>query len=255
MRRAVIAAAVCTALVAPACSSSAGAKSSAGHLSGSIKVFAASSLKEAFTTLGSQFEAAHQDTKVIFNFDASSALASSITQGQQADVFASASTKNMGTVVSAGDASASTSFVSNTMEIATPAGNPAKVTGIADLAEPGLKVALCDPAVPCGATAQEVFDKAKVGVRAITTEPDVKATLAVVEIKEVDAGMVYVTDVRAAGSKVTGVKIPDDINASTSYPIAALKNSGNPDLAKAWVDYVLSDVGQKVLRGAGFSRP
>ena len=118
-----------------------------------------------------------------------------------------------------------------------------------------MKVALCDPAVPCGATAQQVFKNAHVSVRPVSSEPDVKSTLAKVEIKEVDAGMVYVTDVKAAGDKVTGVPIPAAVNATTTYPIAVLKSSANSALAHAWVSYVLSAAGQKVLREAGFSAP
>lgn len=229
--------------------------SAGGGLSGSITVFAASSLTEAFTTLGQQFKRAHPGTDVTFNFDSSSTLAESITQGQQADVFASASPKNMATVVSAGDAANPTNFVKNRMEIATPPGNPAHIRTVADLGKPGVKVALCDPAVPCGSTAQEVFVNAKVTVKATASEPDVKSTLGVIETKEVDAGMVYVTDVRSAGSKVVGVKIPDAINASTTYPIAVVTKSQNQPLAQAWVAYVLSAAGQKVLTADGFLRP
>jgi molybdate transport system substrate-binding protein len=254
MKRVLALAAAAVTLTA-GCASSGSASSKSGGLSGSITVFAASSLQEAFTTLGKQFEAAHAGTSITFNFDASSALATSITQGQQSDVFASASTKNMDTVVKAGDASEPTDFVSNTMEIATPAGNPAHITAVTDLAKKNVKVALCDPAVPCGATAQMVFEHAKITVAPSASEQDVKSTLAVVETKEVDAGMVYVTDVRAAGDKVTGVPIPDSLNASTTYPIATLTRSGNPVLAKAWVDYVLSSAGQKVLQNDGFSAP
>jgi molybdate transport system substrate-binding protein len=241
-----------------ACSSSgspSGSSGSSSGLSGSITVFAASSLKEAFTTLGDQFMKAHSGTTVTFSFDASSTLAEDITQGQKSDVFASASPKNMDTVVQAGDADTPTNFVKNRMEIATPPGNPAGIKTVADLAKSGVKVALCDPAVPCGSTALEVFANAKVTVKATASEPDVKSTLGVVETKEVDAGMVYVTDVRAAGSSVEGVPIPDDINASTTYPIAALKKSGNHDLAQAWVNYVLSPDGQKVLTADGFLKP
>lgn len=229
--------------------------SSSGSVSGSITVFAASSLKEAFTTLGDQFMKAHPGTTINFNFDASSTLAESITQGQQSDVFASASPKNMDTVVQAGDAAAPTNFVKNRMEIATPPGNPAGIKTVADLAKPGVKVALCDPAVPCGSTALEVFANAKVTVKPTANEPDVKSTLGVVETKEVDAGMVYVTDVRTAGSAVDGIPIPADINASTTYPIATLKKSGNHALAQAWVNYVLSVSGQHVLIADGFLKP
>jgi molybdate transport system substrate-binding protein len=242
-------------LMAAGCSSSGGsAKSSGttGGLSGGITVFAASSLTEAFNTLAKQFKSAHSGTKITFKFDASSALATDITQGQKSDVFASASTKNMDSVT---QAVKPTNFVSNTMEIATPPGNPAKITSVNDLAKSSVKVALCDPAVPCGATAQQVFTNAKITVKPVSSEPDVKSTLAKVEIKEVDAGIVYVTDVRAAGSKVTGVEIPSDVNASTTYPISVLKDSSNMDLAQAWVDYVLSNDGQKVLLADGFSAP
>jgi molybdate transport system substrate-binding protein len=253
-------AAAALALVVSACSSSGGPDGSGGSpgrsgsatLSGSITVFAASSLTEAFGTLGQKFEAAHPGTTIRFKYDASSALAADITQGQKSDVFASASTKNMAAVA---QAVKPTDFVSNTMEIATPPGNPAKITGVADLAKASVKVALCDPAVPCGATAQQVFSKAKITVKPVSNEPDVKSTLAKVEIREVDAGVVYVTDVRAAGAKVTGVPIPAGINASTTYPISVLKDSANPTLAQAWVDYVLSDAGRAVLTADGFSAP
>lgn len=239
-----------------ACSSSGRSSGNgSGGLSGSITVFAASSLKEAFTTLGDRFMKAHPGTTLTFNFDASSSLAQSITQGQQADVFASASAKNMDTVVQAGDADAPKDFVKNRMEIATPPGNPAGIKTVADLARPGVKVALCDPAVPCGSTALQVFKNAKVSVRPTASEPDVKTTLGVVETKEVDAGMVYVTDVRSAGNSVVGVTIPDNVNASTTYPIAVLSKSGNHNLAQAWVDYVLSARGQRVLIADGFLKP
>ena len=254
----VLATAAITGALLAGCSSSGGAPSSSATgssaaLSGSITVFAASSLTEAFTTLGTQFQAAHPGTTVKFDFDSSSTLASSITEGKPADVFASASATNMSTVTAAGDAASPTDFVKNTMEIATPPGNPAKITGVADLAKSGVKVALCEVAVPCGATAAKVFANARVSVTPAASEADVKSTLAVVELKEVDAGMVYVTDVRAAGSKVTGVPIPASVNASTTYPIATLKHAGNAALAQAWVDYVLSAAGQKVLLADGFS--
>jgi molybdate transport system substrate-binding protein len=224
-------------------------------LSGKITVFAASSLTESFTTLGKQFETAHSGTTISFKFDSSSTLATQITQGNGADVFASAATANMDSVTSAGDAEKPTDFVSNTMEIATPPGDPAEITSVQDLAKSSVKVALCDVAVPCGATAEQVFKNAHVTVHPVSSEPDVKSTLAKVEIKEVDAGMVYVTDVNAAGDKVTGVRIPAGLNATTTYPIAVLKGSSNPTLARAWVAYVLSDAGQKVLQKAGFSAP
>jgi molybdate transport system substrate-binding protein len=224
-------------------------------LTGSVTVLAASSLKETFTALGKQFEAAHPGTTVTFSFGASSALATQITQGAPADVFASASTKNMDAVVAAKAADAPTVFATNVMQIALPPKNPAHIATLADLAEPGVKVALCQVAVPCGATAAKVLANAELTLTPVTREADVKTTLAKVELGEVDAALVYVTDVKAAGTKVTGIEIPADVNASTSYPIATLTASTNAALAKAFVDYVLSTDGATALRAAGFAAP
>lgn len=235
-------------------SGSSPAASSSG-LTGTVTVFAAASLTESFGTLGQQFEAAHPGVTVKFNFAASSALAQSITQGAPADVFASASAKNMKQVTDGGDATDPKTFAKNVMEIAVPPDNPGQVTQVADLAKPGLKVALCQVQVPCGATAQAVFDKQNLTVKAVTLGADVKSVLTQVELGEVDAGMVYQTDVRAAGAKVKGIEIPADQNASTSYPIATLKAAPNAAAAAAFVDYVLSADGEKVLTEAGFAGP
>src|SRR5947209_8478097 len=165
------AAAVTVTLAVAGCGGSSGGKpASSTAITGTINVFAASSLTEAFTTLGKQFEAAHKGAKVDFNFDASSALAEQINQGAPADVFASASTKNMDQVVSAGDAASPTPFVKNVMEIATPPANPAHITTVNDLAKKGVKVALCQSQVPCGATAEKVFANAKITLKPVTGE-------------------------------------------------------------------------------------
>ena|ERR1019366_3292479 len=239
-------------------SSSTSSKSSASgsaQLSGTLNVFAASSLQEAFTKLGQQFEAAHPGVKVVFNFGPSSGLATQITAGAPADVFASASTKNMDQVVTAGQAPSPTNFASNVMEIAVPTKNPAGITQLSDLATSGVKVALCQSAVPCGATAAKVFTNAKLTVTPVTQEIDVKAVLTKVTLGEVDAGVVYVTDVRAAGDKVKGIDIPTDVNASTEYPIAILTTAPNKATAAAFTNYVLSPDGAGVLTAAGFAKP
>jgi len=224
-------------------------------LSGSITVFAAASLKEAFTTLGKQFEAAHPGVKVTFSFGASSALATQIISGAPADVFASASPKNMQQVVTAGDASNPVNFVKNVMEVAVPPSNPAHVASVDDLAKSSVKVALCQPQVPCGATAAKVFKNAKITVKPVTLQPDVKSVLTQVELGNVDAGVVYVTDVHAAGAKVKGVPILASVDASTEYPIAPISKSGNSALAQAFVAYVLSPAGQSVLTADKFEKP
>ncbi|MFZ0161141.1 MAG: molybdate ABC transporter substrate-binding protein [Kineosporiaceae bacterium] len=239
---------------APSASSGA-TQASVTAVSGALTVFAAASLTDAFETLGSQFQKAHPGTTVTFNVGASSALATQITQGAPADVFASASTKTMDTVVAARAASSPRPFAQNVMQIAVPPGNPAHIASLADLAAPGVKVALCQAAAPCGATAARVLANAGLTVTPVTEEADVKSTLAKVQLGEVDAGLVYVTDVLAARGKVTGIEIPARVNASTSYPIAALTASKNPSLATAFVDYVLSADGVRVLTAAGFRQP
>jgi molybdate transport system substrate-binding protein len=240
----------------PAASSPAAAPaSSSAAATGTITVFAAASLKETFTQLGQQFEAAHPGDTVKFSFGASSSLATQITSGAPADVFASAAPKNMDTVVSAGDASNPQDFAKNTAEIAVPPSNPANVTSVSDLAKSSVKVALCQPQVPCGVVAGEVFKNAGITVKPVTLQPDVKSVLTQVELGNVDAGMVYLTDVKAAGSKVKGVTIPASQNASTLYPIAAISSSKEMAIAQAFVAYVLSPAGQQVLAAAGFEKP
>ncbi len=228
---------------------------SSGSLGGELTVLAAASLTESFTTIGRRFEAANPGVKVVLGFAASSALAAQITSGAPADVFASASTTTMDAVVAAGAATDPKPFARNAMEIAVPPSNPGRVTGVGSLASAGMKTALCQPQVPCGATAQQVFANARLTVDPVTLEPDVKSVLSKVQLGEVDAGVVYVTDVLAAGDKVEGVEIPAGLNAATSYPIAALTRSGNAASAAAFVDYVLSSAGAGVLAAAGFERP
>lgn len=236
-------------------SPSASAAGSASAATGTITVFAAASLQGTFTQLGKQFEAAHPGDTVKFSFGASSALATEITSGAPADVFASAAPANMNTVVKAGDASSPQDFAKNTAEVAVPPKNPGNVASVTDLAKSSVKVALCQPQVPCGVVASSVFKNAGITVKPVTLQPDVKSVLTQVELGSVDAGVVYVTDVKAAGAKVKGVTIPASDNASTLYPIAAIKSSKQLSEAQSFVNYVLSASGQQVLASAGFAQP
>ena len=231
------------------------AATSSAAATGTITVFAAASLMGTFTQLGKQFEAAHPGDTVKFSFGASSTLATEITSGAPADVFASAAPTNMDTVVKAGDASNPQDFAKNTAEVAVPPNNPAQVTSVNDLAKSSVKVALCQPQVPCGVVAAEVFKNVGITVKPVTLQPDVKSTLTQVELGNVDAGVVYVTDVKAAGAKVKGVVIPASENASTLYPIATISSSTDKSIAQAFVAYVLSPAGQQVLTAAGFQKP
>ncbi|MFB9456034.1 molybdate ABC transporter substrate-binding protein [Streptomyces antimycoticus] len=230
--------------------------SSSKKPSGTVTVFAAASLKESFTALGKTFEKEHPGTKVSFNFGGSDALAASITSGAPADVFAAASPKTMKTVTDAKDAKGTpATFVRNQLEIATLPGNPKKIATLKDLTRSGLKVALCAKEVPCGSAAQKALDASKLKLTPVSYEQDVKGALTKVQLKEVDASVVYKTDVKAAGGKVAGVEFPESEQAINDYPIALLKNAPNAEAATAFIDLVKSAQGQKVLGEAGFLKP
>ena len=240
----------------PSGSSSASASSAPAKLSGTVTVFAAASLKESFTTLGEDFQKAYPGTKVVFNFGGSDTLAASITGGAPADVFAAASPKTMKIVTDAGDGSGTpTTFVRNQLEIATLPGNPDHIATLKDLTKSGLKVALCAKTVPCGAAAQTALTASSLKLTPVSYEQDVKSALTKVELKEVDASVVYRTDVKAAGGKVAGVDFPESAEAINSYPIVALKNAPNSAAATAFIALVQSAEGQKVLGEAGFLKP
>ena len=219
-----------------------------------LTVFAAASLTEAFTQIGTDFHLKSGWT-VRFNFGSSATLASQINSGAPADVFAAASTATMKTVTDAGRAQTPVDFVSNTLGIAVPKGNPGKVTGLADFADAAKRIAICAPQVPCGAAAAKVFEAARITPRPDTLEQDVKATLAKVSADEVDAALVYQTDVIAAPDDVEGIEFAEASQAVNTYPIAALTESKAAPSAKAFVDYVLSPEGQAVLQRAGFAKP
>ena len=224
-------------------------------IGGAITVLAAASLTEAFTQIGKDFEAKNPGSAVTFSFGSSATLATQVVQGAPADVFAAASPATMKTVTTAGAANAPTDFVSNTLEIAVVKGNPRKITGLEDFADESKRIALCAPQVPCGAAAIKAFAAAKIVPKPDTLEQDVKAALQKVASDEVDAALVYKTDVIAAGDEVDGIAFPEAQQAINSYPIATLTNSKNPALANAFVDYVLSAEGQAVLAKAGFAQP
>jgi molybdate transport system substrate-binding protein len=188
----------------------------------------------------------------VLNFGGSGSLASQITEGAPADVFAASSEMPMATVTDAGDASDPAVFATNTLEIAVPPGNPAGITGLADLADPELTIALCDPSVPCGAAAETLIRLAGYQPAPDTLEEDVKAVLTKVVLGEADAGLVYLTDVVAAGDTVEGLEVPEAADVINSYPIAVITGAANPEGARAWVDFVLSADGRAALADAGF---
>lgn len=222
-----------------------------------LMVFAAASLTEAFTELAKDFEADNPGVKVTFNFGSSGTLATQINEGAPADVFASASPTTMQTVTDAGNgAGTAVTFVRNRLEIAVPAGNPGEVEGIEDFADDSLDIALCASTAPCGAAADKLFTAADVTPKPDTREADVKAVLTKVEAGEVDAALVYHTDVlSAADGKVEGIEFEEADLAINDYLISALKDAKNPELAADWVEFIQSDEAQDVLEDAGFESP
>lgn len=219
-----------------------------------LTVLAASSLTNPFNELETTFEAAHSDVDVVLTYDSSTTLATSITEGSPADVLATADEKSMQVIVDAGDnADEPQNFANNTMAIVTPPDNPAGVQSLEDLQ--GTDFVLCDPTVPCGAVSAEILANAGVDAQPVSLEDKVTAVLSKVTLGEADAGMVYVSDAKGAGDDVATVEIPTDVNVSTPYFIAGVKDAENADLANDWIDLVMSSDGQGVLVDFGFGPP
>jgi molybdate transport system substrate-binding protein len=233
--------------------------SSAPAATGEIQVFAATSLTKAFTDIGAAFTKANPNAKATFNFNGSSQLVNSITkQSAPADVFASADETNMKTLTDAGmNGTDPVVFATNLLTIIVPKGNPKGIKGVEDLANPDLKVVLCDytAKVPCGLYAKQILDAAKVTVKPVSLEQNVGGVVTKVTSGEADAGIVYVTDVQAVSDKADMVAIPADINVVAKYPIASVKASKNQATDQAFIDFVMSDAGQAILKQHGFSPP
>lgn len=221
-----------------------------------LVVFAAASLKQSFTDIGEQFKTDNPGTSVEFSFAGSSDLVTQLTQGAEADVFASADTKNMDKAAAAGLlAGAPVNFASNTLTIAVAPGNPKGIKGFSDLTGDGLNVVVCAPQVPCGAATEKIEKATGVELKPVSEESSVTDVLNKVTSGEADAGLVYVTDAKGAGDRVDAVAFPETTDAVNTYPIAALKDSANAELAAKFVTFVTGEQGQKVLDAAGFAKP
>ena len=222
---------------------------------GGVLVFAAASLTDAFTEIETAFEAAQGDD-VVSSFAGSASLREQILEGAPADVFAPADPWHL-EVLAGTDEIAYGPFelARNRMQIAVPTGNPAGVRGLRDFADPDRFIGLCAEDVPCGVLARRVLEKAGIDAAPDTLEPDVRALVTKIEAGELDAGIVYHTDVLAARGKVEGIDIPEEVNAEAVYPIAVMKHAPHPAGARAFVDFVLSEAGQAILADAGFLPP
>jgi molybdate transport system substrate-binding protein len=255
----------CAPIAAPA-SNRTPAAGEASAATVTLTVFAAASLTGAFNEIGAAFAAAHPGTEVIFNFAGSNQLATQIGEGAPVDVFASANATQMNVAIESRRIVTGTqrTFVRNRLVVVTPSDNPASLTGLPDLATPGVKIVFAAKEVPVGQYALDFLDKAEAdgslgaGYKAavlanvVSYEENVRAVLTKVSLGEADAGIVYTSDVSAAEGEVGQIEIPDSLNMIANYPIAPLSDSPNLALAQQFVDYVLAPEGQQVLEQYGF---
>jgi len=227
-----------------------------GRPAGSISVFAAASLTDAFKTLGDAYQKANAGTTVKFNFAGSPTLVTQIEQGAPADVFASADTTNMDRLQADGftNGSSPAVFAHNKLEIVVAPNNPKHIASLADLAKPGVIYISAGPTVPAGKYASQALAGAGVKVTPKSLETDVKSVVSKIELGEADAGIVYSTDVKAAGAKVTGVEISQQQNVVATYPISAVKETRNASLAESFIQFVVSPDGQAILASYGFEK-
>ncbi len=238
-------------LFAAACGSSGAAETAPTSVE--LTVFAAASLTNAFEAMGTAFERANPDARVTCNVASSSTLATQITQGAPADVFASANGTQMDVVADAGlVAGDPIDFAGNTLEIVVEDGNPLDIRGLEDLTRDDVTVVLAAEEVPAGQYAREALDAQGLDVRPASLETDVRAVLSRVALGEADAGVVYTSDIASAGDSVEGVTVPADENVPATYPIAALADADEPDTARAFVAFVGSEEGRRLLRRFGF---
>ena len=221
-----------------------------------LTVYAAASLTATFEEIAERFEEEHDGVEVELSFGGSSDLVTQIQEGAPADVFASADTANMDKLVADGlEGDDPQDFATNTLEIVVPPGNPAGIQDFQDLAAPDLDLVTCAPEVPCGAAAQSVAEAAGVTLQPVSEEQSVTDVLAKVTSGEADAGLVYVTDVIAAGDDVEGIEFPESSEVVNTYPIVSVEGSDQTDLAREFIELVLGSTGRSILQDAGVGQP
>ncbi len=239
-------------LLAPGCGSSDAGADGIGDQR-TLTVYAAASLTAAAEELAEEFEARHDGVRVQLNLAGSSDLAAQIEQGAPADVFASADAETMDALETAGLlAGEPAAFATNTLQIAVPPGNPAHVRSLPDLAGGDVAVVVCAPVVPCGRAARAVADAAGVWLSPVSEEQSVTDVLGKVSSGEADAGLVYITDVLAAGGRVEGIPIRGAAAGTNTYPAAVVRGAERPRLAERFVGLLTGPTGQRVLRDLGF---
>ncbi len=247
---------VATATIMLALAPSAMAAQKANGPTGTVTVSAAASLTDVLPVIARAFEKRFPGVIVKFNFGGSSALVEQVIAGAPVDVIATASESTLWKATNLGLTRRPLLFAKNTMAIAMPKDNPARVRQLSDLQNPGVLVGLCAASVPCGSAANQVIAKSALNVKPVTLELDVRALLGKIIAGELDAGIVYVTDIRSAGNSISSVAIPRAQNVVTTYPVAAVTDAPNPAAAAAFVSYLrYTPSAQGILRAYGFAKP
>lgn len=218
----------------------------------SLLVLAASSLTDAFDAMETAFEAANPGVDVEISVAGSSSIGVQIEQGAPADVVALADTVPMDALAEAGLVENPSRFATNSMVLAVPSENPGDVVGLEALSDSALLIGVCAPQVPCGRYAQEVLDAAGVDASLDTEEPDVRSLAGKIASGELDAGLVYATDVGSMPDRLVAIPLPDGVDVRADYPIAIVSDTGDRDSAGHFIDFVRSTAGQAILADAGF---
>ncbi|MGH8775266.1 MAG: molybdate ABC transporter substrate-binding protein [Jiangellaceae bacterium] len=225
-------------------------------VSGTVTVLAAASLTESFEKLGERLAADYPDLDVVFSFGPSSGLVEQVLAGAPADILATADTVTMDNAVDGGVVDGEpVIFARNTLALIVPAGDPGGVTGLADLAREDLRIAICEPQVPCGGASERLLAAAGVTAMPDTLSTDVKEAASLVSLGEADAALVYLTDAAAEGDAVETIDVPEATEVVNDHPVAVMVDAPNPDGAAVVVDAVTGELGQSLLAEAGFLGP
>ncbi|MGI9157645.1 MAG: molybdate ABC transporter substrate-binding protein [Marmoricola sp.] len=221
-----------------------------------LTVLAASSLTETFDQLATTFESQHKGVTVKLVYDSSATLAQMAEQDAPGDVLATADKLTMDDAeAKKGTGSTPEEFATNVVKLAVPSTNPKKIASFADLQKSPVDYVVCVKTAPCGAASKALLAQNKITHKPVSEEVDVKSVLAKVESNDADAGLVYQTDVTAAGAKVKGFTVPGASANPNTYWVALTSNARSTSLAKSWITLMMSADGQKVLTDAGFGKP
>jgi molybdate transport system substrate-binding protein len=236
--------------------SASGCSSQSHPATTSITVFASSAMIKSLTAIGKQFEAENPGTSVEFIFASSSDLSSELSGGNDADVFVSGDHDNMSAIANAGlTAATPVPIAANSLVIATAPGNHDNLATFADLARPGVRVAVCGEPGACASATQQVEDRTGVRLHPQNIDSTTSNVLKDITSGKADAGLVFKSDALNVGDTVSWFAFPEAADAAVTSWIAPLRNSDQAELASKFIHDVTGAAGRKVLADDGFSEP